>query len=110
MNTHTAVTANMDALLDAEGFLCDPEVWNDDLARAIAHNDGVRELNQDHWAIIYALREHYHRFGTAPPAFRHLCKEQHLGKHCVENLFRSEREAWRIAGLPDPGAEAKAYM
>jgi len=28
----------------------------------------------------------------------------------VENLFRSEREAWRIAGLPDPGEEAKAYM
>ena len=103
-------TQQFDRLLDAAGFVSDPAVWNEDIATAIAHHDGLHELTPEHWAIIRALREHYHRFGTAPPAFSHICSNQHLGKHCVKNLFRSEREAWRIAGLPDPGDEAKAYM
>ena len=110
MSTSNAAIAEIESLLDPEGFLCDPEVWTEELARAIAHTDGVPELTPDHWAIIHALREHYHRFGTAPPAFSHLCNTHQLGRHCVENLFRSEREAWRIAGLPDPGEEARAYM
>ena len=108
MNT-TAAT-NIETLLDADGFLSEPETWDDDLAMQLAHYDGLPELTPDHWAIIRALRDHYQRFGTAPPAFSHICKEHHLGKHCVEDLFRSEREAWRIAGLPNPGEEAKAYM
>jgi len=29
---------------------------------------------------------------------------------CLEQLFHGTREAWRIAGLPDPGEEARAYM
>ncbi len=99
-----------DRLIDAEGFVRHPEAWNEDIAKAIADKDGFPGLTRDHWAIIHALRAHYQRFGTAPPAFQHICSEQHLGKHCVRDLFRNEREAWRIAGLPDPGEEAKAYM
>ena len=33
-----------------------------------------------------------------------------MDKHCVDKLFHSQREAWRVAGLPDPGEEARAYM
>ncbi|HYQ72972.1 MAG TPA: TusE/DsrC/DsvC family sulfur relay protein [Gammaproteobacteria bacterium] len=110
MNTASVATGKIEHLLDGEGFFNDAEAWNEDLAIRIAHNDGFPELTADHWIILHALREHYHRFGAAPPAFSHLCNEHHLGRHCVEKLFRSEREAWRIAGLPDPGAEAKAYM
>jgi len=76
----------------------------------LAQRDGLPELSRDHWLIIRALREHFQRFGTAPPAFSHLCNKYHLGRHCVERLFHSEREAWRVAGLPDPGEEAKTYM
>ena len=110
MNTTAAATVNIENLLDSEGFFSDPEAWNEDLAIRIAHNDGLPELTPDHWVVIHALREHFYRFGTSPPAFSHICNEYHLGKHCVEKLFRSEREAWRLAGLPDPGAEAKTYM
>lgn len=31
-------------------------------------------------------------------------------EHCVKQLFGGPLEAWRIAGLPDPGEEARAYM
>lgn len=110
MNTASTAALKLENLLDTEGFISDPEAWSEDLARRIARNDGLPELTTEHWLVIHALREHYYRFGTAPPAFSHICSEHHLGKHCVENLFRSDREAWRIAGLPDPGEEAKAYM
>ncbi|HHJ16780.1 MAG TPA: hypothetical protein ENJ80_08805 [Gammaproteobacteria bacterium] len=95
---------------DPEEFIRDPEIWSEDIARALARDDGLPGLTRDHWIVIHALREHFHRFGAAPPAFSHICNTHHLGKHCVENLFHGEREAWRIAGLPDPGEEAKAYM
>jgi tRNA 2-thiouridine synthesizing protein E len=42
---------------------------------------------------------------------RHVCGVTHLEKHCVTDLFgNGSKEAWRVAGLPNPGEEAKAYM
>jgi TusE/DsrC/DsvC family sulfur relay protein len=110
MNATIISTMHVDTLLDAEGFLSNPQLWSVDVATAIARHDGLPELTRDHWNIIHALRKHYHRFGATPPAFMHICRENNLDKYCVNNLFHSEREAWRIAGLPDPGEEAKAYM
>ena len=100
----------LDSLLDRNGFLYRLEVWTREIASALARQDGLPELMHDQWVIINALRDHYHRLGTALPAFSHICHVHHLGKHCVDRLFQSEREAWRVAGLPDPGEEAKAYM
>lgn len=110
MATVTYLEDDPDGLAIDDGFLDDPRVWTAGLARACARRDGLGELTPAHWLIIRELREHYRRFGTAPPAFSHLCHRHHLGRHCVERLFGSEREAWRIAGLPDPGEETKAYM
>jgi len=100
----------MNNLFTNEGFLRDPLSWNEDMAVSIARDDGLSQLTPEHWVIIRALREHYLQFGVAPPAFSHLCLANHMEKHCVTHLFRSQREAWRIAGLPDPGEEARAYM
>ena len=100
----------MNDLFNNEGFLRDPLSWNEDLAASIARQDGLSQLTPEHWVIIRALREHYRQFGVAPPAFCHLCLTNHMEKHCVAHLFRSQREAWRIAGLPDPGEEARTYM
>jgi tRNA 2-thiouridine synthesizing protein E len=110
MNTNIGESVTIESLLDTGGFLIDPEIWNYDIARVIADKDGLPELTRDHWVIIHALRQHYHSFGKAPPAFNHICHEYHLGRHCIRELFFNEREAWRIAGLPDPGEEAKSYM
>jgi tRNA 2-thiouridine synthesizing protein E len=44
------------------------------------------------------------------PYMSRICRIMHLGKHGVQRLFGSCREAWRIAGLPNPGEEAKTYM
>lgn len=95
---------------DSEGFLKNPSQWSERLASEIARHDGLAELTQSHWGVIHSLREHFDKFGAAPPSFRHVCHVNRLGPHGVETLFRTPREAWRVAGLPDPGEEARAYM
>jgi len=96
--------------LDEDGFLIDPQRWTEAVARRLAERDGIGELTEDHWKIIRTLRDHYLRTGAMPPE-QHICHENHLDRHCVERLFgNSLREAWRVAGLPNPGEEAKAYM
>jgi dissimilatory sulfite reductase related protein len=95
--------------LDEDGFLLDPELWTRRLARALAEQDGLGELGPDHWAIIFYLREHRLNYGAIPPMSQ-VCRTQHLDRKAVQRLFGGCREAWRIAGLPNPGEEAKAYM
>jgi tRNA 2-thiouridine synthesizing protein E len=96
-------------VFDEQGFLRNPRDWNMDVAREIARLDGVGELGADHWAILFHFREHYLQHGT-PPLSGHVCRTYHLGKGAVQRLFGSCRRAWRIAGLPDPGEEVRAYM
>lgn len=97
-------------LFDDDGFFQDPSMWNESVALSIAQHDGLAELTSGHWSIIRTLRLHYDNFGEALPAFRHICFVNHMDKYCMDELFHSYREAWRIAGLPNPGEEAKSYM
>jgi len=94
---------------DEDGFLTDPHSWNRAIAQAIASLDGVGPLGQDHWAIIFYLREHHLTYGSLPPMSQ-VCRTSHLDRHAVRRLFGGCYQAWRIAGLPNPGEEAKAYM
>jgi len=59
--------------------------------------------------VIHALREHYARFGVAP-AMSQVCRRQHREPNWVHNLFHTCLNAWRVAGLPNPGEEAKSYL
>ena len=92
---------------DEDGFLLDPAAWNKELARELAAADGIGELGADHWAVIEELREHYLKCGAIAA---HVCKTHKLDPMCMHQLFRTPKEAWRIAGLPNPGEEAKSYM
>jgi len=94
---------------DLDGFLCDMERWNEELARWIAAMDGLGELDDDQLAVVKELRQSYLRTG-ATPALSHVCRLHGLDPDCMTQLFPSAREAWRIAGLPNPGEEAKAYL
>ncbi len=96
-------------LFDDEGFLADPDLWNRDLALHIADELGLCPLEASHWAVIDYLREHYLSNGTLPWE-GNVCRELHLVEDCVHRLFRGPIEAWKVAGLPDPGEEARAYM
>ena len=43
---------------DGNGNLTDPHSWNEDVARALAAEDGI-ELTQEHWDVINYLRTEY---------------------------------------------------
>jgi TusE/DsrC/DsvC family sulfur relay protein len=94
---------------DEYGLLRDPADWTPDLARDLARGEGLTELGPQHWAFLNALRDYYQRFRVPPPTAR-LCHELHLKHGCGHMLFPSCLAAWRIAGLPDPGEEAKSYL
>ncbi len=94
---------------DEDGFIDDPAEWDRELAEQLAREDGVGRLSDAHWAVIQELRDHYLEYGAIPPG-SHVCRVNRLDSSCLHGLFRSMREAWRIAGLPNPGEEAKSYM
>ncbi len=97
------------AQFDEDGFLIDPAQWDNELAQQIAREDGIGELSEAHWVIIRQLRDHYLNSGALLPA-SHACHVNQQDLDCVDGLFHNQREAWRIAGLPNPGEEAKSYM
>ena len=86
---------------DGEGYLADPTRWNKTLAATIALRDGLEVLTPDHWEVIWSLREHFKEFGS-PPDSEQVCSLRHLEEHCVDHLFNTAKEAWRVAGLPNP--------
>lgn len=104
-----AVNLNSRPGFDEDGFLLDPLMWTPGMASEIAQSDGLVQLTTEHWEVIEYLRDHYLRFGMLP-VMRHVCQAYELESSCVADLFHDPREAWRIAGLPNPGEEAKAYL
>jgi tRNA 2-thiouridine synthesizing protein E len=95
--------------LDESGFMQDPNRWNKSAARILAEMHDVGQLTPDHWAIIYYLREHHLSYGSLPPMSQ-VCRTRGLETAAVQRLFGGCVQAWRIAGLPDPGEEARTHM
>lgn len=94
---------------DTDGFMWQPENWDEATARQIAQMDGMGELDEQQITLIRHLRASYQRMG-ALPAWAHVCHLGGFGPDCMTRLFTDARAAWRIAGLPNPGEEAKAYL
>jgi TusE/DsrC/DsvC family sulfur relay protein len=103
------VQAEVNPELDEYGLLKDAGQWNEVVARWLAEQNGVGSLTQTHWRFIHALRNYYFKY-RIPPAMSLVCKKEGLDAHCVQKLFCTCLNAWRVAGLPDPGEEAKSYL
>ena len=96
--------------MDKEDYLLDYRVWNKAWATSMARNLGFGELNKNQWKLIYALRAHYNSHKTVPNK-HYVCKVTGLAHFCLETHFANDGiQAWKIAGLPDPGEEIKAYF
>lgn len=95
-------------LLDEEGYLLDASDWSREFTLSKAAEAKV-ELNDRHWALIELIRDKYLRLGALPP-MRTVCKAVGLDKTLLKQQFGSCLNLWKMAGLPNPGEEAKAYM
>jgi TusE/DsrC/DsvC family sulfur relay protein len=58
--------ANAPFDVDGEGFLTDPQQWNEQIAEAIARDNGIPELTDRHWLVVRFMRERYLATGNAP--------------------------------------------
>ncbi len=89
--------------VDEDGFLCDPELWNEQLVAVFAKLEGVDELTENHWKVIHYLRNYWQEFGIAP-MIRELCKETGFSLQEIYQMFPSgpAKGACKLAGLPKP--------
>ena len=94
---------NVKIQVDEDGFMEEPEVWNEEVALALASTEGVAELTENHWKVVNYLREYYAKFGVAP-MIRKLCKETGYPLKEIYELFPSgpAKGACKVAGLAKP--------
>lgn len=89
--------------LDEDGFIQEPEKWNEEVAKALAKTEGVEEMSEDHWKLVNYLRDYFQKFGVAP-MIRKLCKESGFPLKRVYEMFPSgpAKGACKVAGLTKP--------
>jgi TusE/DsrC/DsvC family sulfur relay protein len=89
--------------VDDNGFLQEPEKWNEDIAKAYAEKEGVTELTEGHWKVINYLREYYLQYGICPMV-RKLRKRTGTSLQQLWELFPQgpAKSACKWAGVPRP--------
>ena len=96
------------SLLDDEGFLINPDDWTRAFTEQRAQQADV-ELTEQHWVLIELIRDKYLRLGSLP-LMRSVCKAVGFERSALKKEFGSCLSLWKMAGLPNPGEEAKTYM
>jgi tRNA 2-thiouridine synthesizing protein E len=89
--------------VDEEGFLQDPDLWNEDVAKDFALGENVTEMTDNHWKLIRYIRKYYDSYGIAPMV-RKVTKETGFTSDNMYELFPSgpAKGACKVAGLPKP--------
>ena len=94
---------------DAEGYLVEPDDWNEAIAGILAQEENI-QLNDDHWDAIRFMREYYQEHQVAADArfvIKHL--GERMGKEAQKKLFELfpygyVKQACKIAGMRRPRA------
>lgn len=83
--------------------------WSPRTTEQMARDEGIEELTEEHWQVIYALRSFYREHGPAASArevIHHLEQEfaDHGGRRYLYELFPRGpvSQGSRLAGLPTP--------
>jgi tRNA 2-thiouridine synthesizing protein E len=99
-----ALLAGKEFELDEDGFIQNPELWDEAVAAALAkEQEGIEQMTEDHWKLVHYLRNYYLQFKIAPMV-RKLCKETGFDLKKIYALFPSgpAKGACKVAGLPKP--------
>jgi tRNA 2-thiouridine synthesizing protein E len=103
---------SLENIVDTEGYLIDPENWNEPLAEILAKEEKI-ELNEESWVILRFIRDYYAEHRIIPD-IRHVVKyfSEHLkcDKHTAKNrLFELfpygyVKQTCKSAGMKRPRA------
>ncbi len=93
-----------------EGYLVNPEDWNEDIANGLAKEEGV-ELNDEYWPVLNFMRDYYNEHRVAPDV-RHVTKylanvhgcDKKEAKKIIFKLFPYGyvKQACKISGMKRP--------
>jgi tRNA 2-thiouridine synthesizing protein E len=99
----TDVIGGVQVKLNDEGFLTDPNQWNEGVAIELARREGIDPLTDRHWQVIRFMRSEYKAKGTGPTV-RVLGKTSGVSIKELYQLFPKgpARLAAKVAGIPKP--------
>lgn len=89
--------------VDEDGFIDSFENWNESWVNYVKQQEGIDELNDEHWKVINVLQDYYKKNGIAPMV-RVLSKLTGYKLKHIYELFPSGpgKGACKMAGLPKP--------
>lgn len=89
--------------LNEEGFLTDTAEWTKEIAVELAKQEGIEELNTDHWKIIDFARTNAESSGAAP-TLRQITQGAGISTKDLFTLFPKgpAKKVAKIAGLGKP--------
>ena len=102
--------SNTQYLRDVEGYIVDPDDWDEDLARTLAAEEGL-ELTEEYWPVLCFMRQYWQEHKVAPDVrhvVKHLAEAQgHDKKTAKQRLFSLfpygyVKQACKIAGMQRP--------
>jgi dissimilatory sulfite reductase related protein len=89
--------------VDDQGFLKNPQDWSEDLAKLLAAEVGISDLQEGHWKVAKFMRERFLKNGDSP-SIRTLGKESGVTTKELYALFPKgpAKLAAYVAGIPKP--------
>ncbi len=86
-----------------DGYMVDPNAWTPQIAEAIARQEGIAELTEDHWKIIEFCRQRASESGAAP-TLRQITSGTGISTKELFSLFPKgpAKKVAKIAGLGKP--------
>ncbi|MFN2348585.1 MAG: TusE/DsrC/DsvC family sulfur relay protein [Thioalkalivibrio sp.] len=96
---------------DEEGYLIDPEAWDDQVAETLARQEGV-ELGSEHRKVLDFIRHHYDTQHVAVDArfvIKYIAEELGYGDRARQRLYELfpygyMQQVCKIAGMRRPRA------
>ena len=101
---------NTQTVRDIEGYVVNPEDWNEHLARELAAEEGL-ELTDEYWPALQFMRQYWEENRIAPDVrhvIKHLAEIQGCDKkEAKQQLFQLfpygyVKQACKIAGMQRP--------
>jgi TusE/DsrC/DsvC family sulfur relay protein len=95
---------------DTEGYIVDPEDWNEHLAQQLAAEEGLI-LDDNYWPVLHFMRNYWTEHHVAPDVrhvIKYLADEQNFDKkRAKQHLFQLcpygyVKQACKIAGMQRP--------
>lgn len=99
----TKLIAGKTVQVNDEGFMTDPNEWNQDIAVELAKEEGIAELTPAHWKVIEFCRQAAKDTGKAP-TLRAITTKAGIPTKDLFALFPKgpAKKVARIAGLGKP--------